>query len=53
MNEAVRQLLRLIQQGLNWVLRTIETLWVWSWAQIASVFNMSWNDLPAWKISPC
>jgi len=50
MNEAVHQLLQLILQGLTWVLRTIETLWVWSWAQIMSVFNMSWGNLPAWKI---
>jgi CHASE2 domain-containing sensor protein len=37
MNEAVHQLLQLILQGLAWFLRTIETLWVWSWSQIAAV----------------
>jgi len=51
MNEAVHQLLQLILQGFTWVLRTIETLWVWSWSQIASAFNMSWGALPAWKIA--
>ena len=51
MNEAVHQLLQLILQGLTWVLRTIEKVWVWSWAQITSVFNMSWDNLPAWKLA--
>ena len=50
MNEAVHQLLQLIQQGLAWFLKTIEALWVWSWSQIAAVFNMSWENLPPWKI---
>src|SRR5262245_29542524 len=50
MNEAVRQLLQLILQGITWVLRTIERLWVWAWAQISSAFNMSWDSLPAWKM---
>lgn len=51
MNEAVHQLLQLILQGITWVLRTIEMLWTWSWNQIMSVFNMSWGNLPAWKIA--
>jgi hypothetical protein len=51
MNQAVHQLLQLILQGFTWVLRTIEALWVWSWTQIAAVFNMSWGNLPAWKLA--
>ncbi len=49
MNESVHQLLQLILQGITWVLKTVETLWVWSWSQIMSLFNMTWGDLPAWK----
>lgn len=51
MNDAVHQLLQLILQGLTWVLKTIEALWVWSWSQIAAAFHMSWGDLPAWKMA--
>ena len=51
MNQAVHQLLQLILQGFTWMVRTIETLWVWSWAQIASAFNMSWANLPGWKLA--
>jgi hypothetical protein len=51
MNEAVHQLLQVILQGLTWVLKTIEALWVWSWAQIAGAFKMSWTDLPGWKLA--
>lgn len=51
MNQAFHQLVQLIQQGVTWVLRTLETLWVWSWAQISAAFNMSWADLPAWKMA--
>jgi hypothetical protein len=51
MNQAVHQLLQLILQGLTWFLRTIEALWVWSWAQIARVFSAPWDSLPGWKIA--
>jgi CHASE2 domain-containing sensor protein len=51
MNDAVHQLLQVVLQGLTWVMRTIETLWVWSWSQIASVFSMSWGNLPGWKLA--
>ena len=50
MNEAFHQLVQLILQGLTWFLRTLEKVWVWSWTQIMAVFNMSWENLPAWKI---
>jgi hypothetical protein len=51
MNEAIHQLLQLILQGFTWVLRTVEMLWVWSWAQIAGAFSVAWGDLPGWKIA--
>lgn len=50
MNDAVHQLFQLILQGVTWVLRTLEKLWVWSWSQIAAAFNVSWDNLPAWKV---
>ena len=50
MNDAIHQLMQVILQGVTWVLRTIERLWVWSWSQIESVFNISWGSLPAWKV---
>src|SRR5262245_8374886 len=50
MNQAVHQLLQLILQGVTWVVPTLGTLWLWSWAQITAAFNMSWANLPAWKI---
>src|SRR5258707_1144409 len=36
-------------QGISWVLRTIESLWVWSWSQITHAFEMSWWNLASWK----
>jgi hypothetical protein len=50
MNQSVHQLMQLVLQGITWVLRTIEILWDWSWGQIMTTFNMSWANLPAWKI---
>jgi hypothetical protein len=50
MNQAVHQLLRLVLEGFTWFLKTIETLWDWSWTQIMSAFNMSWANLPPWKL---
>ena len=51
MNQTVHQFLQLILQGITWVLRTVEALWLWSWTQITSLFNMSWGDLAAWKMA--
>jgi hypothetical protein len=51
MDQAVHQLLQLILQGITWVLKTFEALWVWSWSQITWIFSMSWGDLPAWKMA--
>ncbi len=51
MNRIVHQLLQVILQALTWFLRTIETLWDWSWSQIVAAFNTSWGDLPGWKIA--
>jgi hypothetical protein len=50
MNDAIHQLIQVILQGVTWVLRTIERLWAWSWSQIESAFNMSWGNLPGWKV---
>ncbi len=50
MNDAIHQLMQVILQGVTWVLRTIERLWAWAWSQIESAFNMSWGNLPAWKV---
>jgi CHASE2 domain-containing sensor protein len=51
MNNAVHQLLQLILQGITWAMKTAEVLWTWSWSQIASVFTMSWGNLPPWKLA--
>jgi len=50
MNDAVHQLFQIILQGITWVLRTLEKLWAWSVTQITAAFNISWQDLPAWKV---
>jgi hypothetical protein len=50
MNQSLRELTQLIQQGVAWVLRTIVWLWEWSWTQITSAFNMSWWNLATWKL---
>jgi hypothetical protein len=51
MNQSFHQLLRVVLEGFAWFLRTIEALWDWSWAQISSVFHLSWSNLPPWKIA--
>jgi hypothetical protein len=50
-NQAVHQFLQLLLQGFAWFLKTIESLWTWSWAQIVAIFNISWGNLPAWKLA--
>jgi len=51
MNNAVNQLVQIILQGISWTLKTAAALWMWSWSQIASVFTMSWANLPGWKLA--
>jgi hypothetical protein len=51
MNDTVHQFLQVLLQGITWVVRTIEALWAWSWSQITSVFSMSWDNLPGWKLA--
>ena len=50
MSQSIHQFMALVLEGITWVLRTIELLWDWSWAQIDGVFNVSWANLPAWKM---
>jgi hypothetical protein len=51
MNDAVHQLMQLVLQGITWFVRTIEALWVWSWSEISTAFNIPWDNLPAWKVA--
>ena len=51
MNQAVHQFLQLVLQAFSWAIATFETLWVWSWAQIASLFALSWGELAGWKLA--
>jgi hypothetical protein len=51
MNQAIHQFLQLLLQAITWALKTFETLWVWSWTQIAALFALSWGDLPGWKLA--
>jgi hypothetical protein len=51
MNQSVHQLLQLILEGVRWFLKTMEALWIWSWAQISAAFSISWENLPGWKIA--
>lgn len=51
MDKAVHLLLQVILRGFTWVMQTIQALWDWSWAQIVSVFSMSWGNLPGWKLA--
>jgi hypothetical protein len=50
MNQSIHEFMALVLEGIGWVLRTIELLWDWSWVQIDGVFNLSWANLPAWKM---
>ena len=35
----------------TWALQTFEALWVWSWNKIGSIFNITWTNLPGWKLA--
>jgi hypothetical protein len=51
MNDAVHQFLQLVLQAISWAFSVFETLWVWSWAQISSLFSLSWGELAGWKLA--
>jgi hypothetical protein len=50
-NQSVHQFLQLVLQAMTWAFTALETLWVWSWAQIASLFSLSWGELAGWKLA--
>jgi len=50
-NQSVHQFLQLVLQAITWAFTAFETLWVWSWAQIASLFSLSWGELAGWKLA--
>jgi hypothetical protein len=51
MNDAVHQFLQLVLQAISWAFRMFETLWVWSWTQISTMFSLSWGELAGWKLA--
>jgi hypothetical protein len=50
-NQSVHQFLQLVLQAITWAFTAFEALWVWSWAQIASLFSLSWGELAGWKLA--
>jgi hypothetical protein len=50
MTEALRRLMGIIVQGIQWALDVIVRLWEWSTTQITNVFAMSWFELATWKL---
>ena len=51
MNQSVHQFLQLVLQAITWAFTAFEALWVWSWAQIVSLFSLSWGELAGWKLA--
>lgn len=50
MEQAIRQLARLIQQAIGAMIDALQFIWIWSFGQIISIFRSDWQSLPVWKI---
>lgn len=46
----IRQLIGLIQQGIEMIVQLLELAWSWSFGQIVSILRSDIQALPIWKI---
>ena len=49
MQQGLGQLLELMRQGMGVIFQIVESIWVWSVAQIMTLANSHWHDWPLWK----
>ncbi|MGI9522511.1 MAG: hypothetical protein ACR2PG_12760, partial [Hyphomicrobiaceae bacterium] len=50
MEQIIRQILDLLEQGIVAILKLLHIAWIWSFGRIAEILP-SWQDLPVWKIA--
>ncbi len=50
MEQIVRQVLKLLEQGIIAIFKFLELVWTWSFGQIISIFQSDWQSLPIWKL---
>ena len=49
MNDGLAALMRLIQQGFEWIGKTLTLIWSWSFGQIIRALQLPFSTLPWWK----
>jgi hypothetical protein len=51
MEQIIRQIVRLLGQGIETILKFLQLIWTWSFGQIITIFQSNWQALPVWKIA--
>ena len=51
MEQVIRQIARLLADGIATIIKFLQLIWTWSFGQIIDVFQSNWQALPVWKIA--
>ena len=51
MEQIIRQIVGLLSQGIEMILKFLQLVWTWSFGQIISIFQSDVQSLPIWKIA--
>lgn len=50
MEQIVRQIVQLLEEGFELLFSFLRLVWTWSFGQIVSILQSNWQALPIWKI---
>ena len=51
MDQAIKQIVQLLAQGIETILKFLQLIWTWSFGEIIAIFQSDWQALPVWKIA--
>lgn len=50
MEQVVRQVIQLVEEGFELLFSFLRLVWTWSFGQIVAILQSDWQSLPIWKI---
>lgn len=50
MQQALNQLIQLLQQGITAIFKFVGAIWAWVFTEVNNLVSLPWASLPAWKL---